>query len=284
MRLRSSLVAACAFAFVSIAGLEAFASEHDPKARARQLVYHGDDLFVGGRYGEALESYAEADAIVGVPTTRIEVAKTLAALGSFVEARRIATELVAEKPSEGEPLPFVEARGRAAGLLRDLDRRTPKLKIQVEPAASFDVRVDGRFIGDDEMKQGIALDPGTHTVVVGADGHATESRRVYLREGERRDLLVDLGPREIAISRWAIASFVLSGVALSAATVTGATSLGRQESSEDIDELEAAAVVSLAVAVGAGAAGGIIIALDETTQAEPPAQLNVGLGRVGLSW
>jgi hypothetical protein len=261
----------------------ASAADDEARSRARSLVYQGDDLYVAGRYGEALEAYAEADALVGAPTTRIEVAKVLASLGSFVEARRIAAELVSGKPSGSEPLPFVEARGRAAGMLRDLDRRTPRLRIETESESSFDVSVDGRSVPQEEATAGVYLDPGTHTVVVSADGQATEARRVYLREGERRRLVVDLGPREIPISRWAIASFVLSGVALSAATVTGATALAR-ESGDDLDELEAAAVVSLAVAVGAGATGGIIIALDQKTEPEKPAEVQVGLGRVGLTW
>jgi hypothetical protein len=283
MRLRSCLVAAIAFASVSVASVTAVAQDDEARSRARSLVYQGDDLYSGGRYGEALEAYAEADALVGVPTTRIEVAKVLAALGSFVEARRIAAELVSSKPSGSEPLPFVDARGRAAGMMRDLDRRTPRLRIETEPEGSFDVHIDGRTVGEDEAKAGVYLDPGTHTVVVSADGQATESRRVYLREGERRSLVVDLGPREIPISRWAIASFVLSGVALTASTVTGLTSLGRA-SGDDLDELEAASVVSLAVAVGAGATGGIIIALDQTPEAEKPAEVQIGLGRVGLTW
>ncbi|NUO50648.1 MAG: hypothetical protein HOV80_17475 [Polyangiaceae bacterium] len=283
MRLRCWMVAAVALASVSVAPALASAADEEARSRARTLVYQGDDLYVAGRYGEALEAYAEADALVGAPTTRVEVAKVLAALGSFVEARRIAAELVASKPPD-EPLPFVEARGRAAGLMRDLDRRTPRLRIETEHESSFDVRIDGRGISEEEAKAGIYLDPGTHTVVVSADGQSNESRRVYLREGERRKLVVDLGPREIPISRWAIASFVLSGVALTAATVTGATSLAR-DSGEDLDELEAASVVSLAVAVGAGATGGIIIALDQRDEAERSVpEMQVGLGRLGFTW
>jgi hypothetical protein len=252
------------------------------RERARDLVYRGDDLYTEGRHGEALEAYAEADALVRVPTTRIEVAKALEAVGSFIEAQAIAAELASEPAPKPEPKPFTEARVRARDLARELDEKIPRLKVKVVPATSYDVRIDGRRVTSEEASRGVPLDPGPHVVVVEAEGRAPESRRVFLRAKDRRDLAVALGPRQNPVSSSAIASFVISGIGLTAGTVTGITALAK---GRDNDELAIATGAGFGVAAVGGAAGGVLILLD---QPDPPmapaAAARVGPTSVAFSW
>src|SRR5689334_23692418 len=71
----------------------------DEKARrdARELVYQGDELFILRRYAEALRAYQRAEQLVRVPTTSIEVAKALAAIGRLSEAREIASAIASSR-------------------------------------------------------------------------------------------------------------------------------------------------------------------------------------------
>jgi predicted negative regulator of RcsB-dependent stress response len=60
-------------------------SERDRNV-ARESVYQGDDLVKRGDTRGALEAYRRANAIMKVPTTGIEVARTSLRLGLLVEA------------------------------------------------------------------------------------------------------------------------------------------------------------------------------------------------------
>ena len=57
------------------------------RERARALMDQGDARFEAGAYDAALEAYRAADAIMGVPTTAIEVARVLEKLGRLLQAR-----------------------------------------------------------------------------------------------------------------------------------------------------------------------------------------------------
>ena len=57
------------------------------KETARSLMDEGDRKFAAKDFKGALDAYQGAHAIMGVPTTGIEVAKAQEALGLLVEAR-----------------------------------------------------------------------------------------------------------------------------------------------------------------------------------------------------
>src|SRR5947199_818929 len=88
---------ALACALLVAAASPARAQSPQDRASARHLMDEGDSWVEKKRLDRALEAYEGADALMHVPTTGIEVAKTLAALGRLVEAREKALELA--KPS-----------------------------------------------------------------------------------------------------------------------------------------------------------------------------------------
>src|SRR5260221_9991256 len=97
------------------------------RERARALMDAGDARFEAKQYPAALEQYRAADEIMSVPTTGIEVGRTLERLGKLLEAREILRR-VSEFPQRAdEPKPFSTARSRADRLLSDMAPRIPRV-------------------------------------------------------------------------------------------------------------------------------------------------------------
>ena len=82
-----------------------------------------------GDQNAALKAFAAADAIMHVPTTGLELARTQAALGQLIEAHETALRVMhnAEKPNE--PTPFRAARDGARALSDELEKRIPSLTV-----------------------------------------------------------------------------------------------------------------------------------------------------------
>ena len=78
----------------------------------------------------ALEAYRGADAIMGVPTTGIEVARTQIRLGRLVEARDTALKVSRYPVKRREPRPFTDARTEALQLASELAARIPSLQLR----------------------------------------------------------------------------------------------------------------------------------------------------------
>jgi hypothetical protein len=258
------------FASLTIAPI-AKASERDD---ARALVYRGDDLFAERRYADALDAYKRADDMMHVPTTTIEVAKTLVVLGRLHDAREIA-EALASGGLASEPPAFFEARARAKALVSEIDDRLASLSVSISPAPpGAELKVQSETASWSVAPgETLKLDPGTYTVVVVARGYAGETRTVELVEHERVPLEIPLR-LEHRPPMLAIGALVLSGVAVTAATGTGiAWAATRPEpgplcpaatcsAASKAQTLGTIAGVSLGIGLAAGAAGAISWAID----------------------
>lgn len=88
----------------------------------------------------ALESFKQADAIMHVPTTAYEVAKTQQQLGKLVDARETVDALSKLPSSPSDPAPFMEARGKADVLAKELDKQLGRVKVE---AGATSLTVDG---------------------------------------------------------------------------------------------------------------------------------------------
>src|ERR1043165_6460836 len=94
-------------AVLALHSLPASAAPTDAdKESARLLMDEGDSLVEKKNYAAALSKYQKAHSIMHVTTTGIEVARTLAALGRLVEAKRAAHEAAGIPPAPGEPQAF----------------------------------------------------------------------------------------------------------------------------------------------------------------------------------
>jgi hypothetical protein len=178
-------------------------SEAD-KAKARALMDEGDRRVDRGDQAGALVVYRQADAIMSVPTTGIEVARTLVSLGKLIEAREVALAVVRIPTKAGEARVFGIARRDAAELARDLERRIPSLRIDVdafEHPSTVSVKIDGVEAHPPPLLAPRKLDPGPHTLVIAAPDYRTQTRTITLAEGDDRTVdveLVAVAPRKRA--------------------------------------------------------------------------------------
>lgn len=203
----SSCRSACAWrgaataAIVAALALPAPAAAKDPseitavdRETARNLLDQGDQLFEAGDHAGALQKYQAADAIMGVPTTAIEVGRALEALGRLVEARDAFLRVLRYPRQESEPSAFAKARTRADERARELAARIPKLTVVIEGDATDApvVRIDGRVISAALVGQPLSVDPGERRVQIEAPGMLPADRTVALAEGQSEEIVLRL--------------------------------------------------------------------------------------------
>jgi hypothetical protein len=162
---------------------------------ARGLMNQGDRRFDAKDYEKALMAYEGANAIMGVPTTGMGVARAQAALGHLVEARDAAV-LVTRMPVKGsEPRPFVRAREAADKLARELGSLIPSIQVAVSgPTATAEVRVtlDDQVIAPSLLKLPLKTDPGRHVLRASSAGFEDAAADVTLQEGENASVTLGL--------------------------------------------------------------------------------------------
>jgi hypothetical protein len=164
---------------------------------ARTLMDDGDHKTEAHDDAGALRSYRAADGMMHVPSTAIEVAKTLARMGQLVEARDQALALLRLPRTDPEPAPFIAARAEAERLAASLGARIPALALQVTGLAANEVatvRVDGEVVTPDALPLPRRANPGLHHVVASATGRADVAREVQLAEGQTAPVELPFGP------------------------------------------------------------------------------------------
>ncbi|HVJ14182.1 MAG TPA: hypothetical protein VM686_02020, partial [Polyangiaceae bacterium] len=145
----------------------------------------------------ALASFGKADAIMHVPTTSFEVARTQVELGRLIEARQTLKDLVSRPVADDEPEAFIRAHADAAVLGAELEQRIPRLRFAVtgwDPEGRARIVVDGRVIPRQLWQRGLALNPGVHRVLFLMDETRRE-RRIELKERAQETVNFDLVPR-----------------------------------------------------------------------------------------
>jgi hypothetical protein len=166
------------------------------KVAARSLMEKADEAFEARRYPEALDMYLRADAVMGVPTTGLAVARALEKLDRLIEARRAAARVVELAIAGNEGKAFTDARVQAGQLAIRLQEETPTLQI-VATGQGDQVRVaamlDGALLAGDPAAPR-ALDPGHHEILVTAEGCKQSRQTVTVVRGQRARLEVKLEP------------------------------------------------------------------------------------------
>ena len=147
----------------------------------------------------ALESFKGADAIMHVPTTAFEVARSQVDLALLVEAHETLLAAMRMPEAPGEPQAFRDARGYAKVLDEEIVPRIPQLRITVEGAAggSPTVVVDGVTLPQAALLVPYKVDPGHHVVAAKTD--AAEGRvETDVAERQTRDVNVLLAASSVA--------------------------------------------------------------------------------------
>src|SRR5262249_51176615 len=136
-------------ALVAILSLQASVARAEPtaaeKETARGLMAEGRTLRENGDDRGALRYFQAADAIMHVPTTALEVARTQIALGPYLEARESLRHVKLGVVKADDPVPFREARVVAESLDAELDKLIGAITIEVKgaaPGAKVTVQVD----------------------------------------------------------------------------------------------------------------------------------------------
>jgi hypothetical protein len=233
---------ACALALL-LAALPASAEpSKGEREAARTLMDLGDRKVEAKDYPAALKAYQTADAIMGVPTTGIEVAHTLALMGRLVKAWEAASKVASFPRKVGEPEAFTRARAEGESLAGKLLPRIPTVKIRVDgapPGALLELSLDGEPLPASALQAPHKVDPGHHELVVTVTGGASARGAITLGEGESSPLVLTLGgtkSEEPAGSEGAARSPLLyvglgvGGAGLLAGAITGALSLSRTAS------------------------------------------------------
>lgn len=284
------------------------------KETARNLVAIGDKKYEEGDFAGALKAYRGADAIMGVPTTGVEVGRTMLAHGMLVEARDKLLEVSRYPITVGEPEPFTQARERAAALADEVAARVPSLQIHLRglsPGRSAAVQLDGELLEPETLGLPRSLNPGKHRLKVTAAGYQPVEITLELSEREARVIDVPLQPigepppppPKPGVSPLVFVGFISAGAGVIVGTVTGAMSLAQAGDVKDACEdnvcptaLETDADRSVALAhastvsfiiAGAGAAVGVVGLLlsgsgDATEAAGLDLQPMVGPGSLGV--
>jgi hypothetical protein len=161
------------------------------RERARSLLDLGDAKFATRDYAAALQAYRAADAIMGVPTTGIEVGRALEKLGRLVEARDAFIGVTRHPKRSDEPKPFTLARQNAERLAAELGPRIPVLTLELaglEDGAEAQIALDGEAIDSALLGVPIKVNPGAHRLTGSAPGYAPVEHSLTLAEGQSEQL------------------------------------------------------------------------------------------------
>jgi hypothetical protein len=159
------------------------------RERARVLMDLGDRSVANRDYQAALKAYQAADDIMKVPTTGVEVGRTLEKLNLLVEAHAVLLRVTRHPARPDDPKPFIAARQAADRMLSGLVPRIPRLTLRAVglPAGiKPDVTVDEDRI--ESVGSPILLNPGAHRVVGRANGFSLVKHEVSMAEGESKDV------------------------------------------------------------------------------------------------
>jgi hypothetical protein len=228
-----NVVAVGALVAALVGAGNAAAQTPSERVTARQLMDDGDRYAEQKKFVEALRVYAAAHAIMHVPTTGLELARTLAAVGRLVEAREAAFEVTRMPIEPNEPKPFKAARREASELDAELDKRIPTLRISLSGGADpaiVHASIDEDELAADALTLPRRVDPGKRAVHVRAAGFAPVDRVVDVPEGSTTVVRVDLDAARstpFGLPPAAIAGFATAAIGVTVGTITGVISLGK---------------------------------------------------------
>jgi hypothetical protein len=212
----------------------------------------GDAKTAGKDHQAALEAYRGADDIMRVPTTGIEVARSLERLGKLVEALEAYVRVTRMPASAGEPRPFTVARTDAERAAADLEARTPTLIVELRGLPSggrAELTLDGQTLEADRVGLPMRVNPGDHRVSGKAPGFSRAEGAVKMLEGDAKTIIlsfqaqpgraagatgtadVDAGSERSESDgsslRWMWVGFGIGAAGIGAGSVTGILSLTR---------------------------------------------------------
>jgi len=196
-RLARRVVAAVAsVAIVAFAPAVRAQVSDSERAVARELFKQGDELQRAGRFAEALDRFTRAQQAYSAPTNELRIAECHAALGQLVESAEAYRAVARTTLPPGAPQAFQAAVDQAKAELEQVEPRVPRLIMQTTPAAltAPQLQIDGQNVPPALIGEPIPLDPGTHHVVVSAQGLAPAEQTITLHERDTHSVAFTLHP------------------------------------------------------------------------------------------
>lgn len=156
---------------------------------ALQLFKEGKALRDVNDFQGALGKFRAAFALVATPITALELGRTYAALGKFVEAREVLLAVFRLPVLPNESARGTEARQDAADLATNLRARIASITIRPRgPVDPFlKLWIDGALIPPDAVSASHLLNPGKHRLVIESRGHTVRSE-LTVGESEAREI------------------------------------------------------------------------------------------------
>lgn len=293
------------------------------KKSAREEGAAGQRALDEGRYPEAEAHFKTALGIYSTPPTlwlglaraQLKQNKYLAATEAYERILRARAE---DTPTT--PKPFKDAFASAAVELADAQKVMPRIIITVAGAKAPVVSLDGTVIPSAALGLKRAIDPGSHTIKVSADGMKTQEKALIIELGStaeekfvlEKDPNANSGlasatpvgttrPSEGPNRTPAYIAFGVGGAGLVVGTVTGLMAMGKrttlnetcpdgkcpQDQKSNLDgykTLGGVSTVGFVVGLVGVAAGGILLVIPkkETTKAAYVSPY-LGLGGVGAT-
>lgn len=147
------------------------------------------EAFDAGRFEEALDGFSAAEARAHSPVFVLYRARCQRALGRWRDGIATLRVLAAEVVADDAPPQWHAAVARAREELERLEARIPRVTVRLERARGDErIRIDDRPYGG----EAVALDPGSHEVVVTRDGEIVARLPFEATEGVQRALVVSL--------------------------------------------------------------------------------------------
>jgi hypothetical protein len=223
-----------------------------------------------------------------VPTTGIEVAKTLVSLGRLVAARAAAAAVADLPEVEGEPAPFADARAEARRMVTTLDARIPVLDVRIDGidgSSMPEVAIDGKVLPPERAAVPTTVDPGPHVVVAVLPGYADARRDLTVEEGEKLSVALHMVPGESSarppaphtFPPLALGGFAVGGAGLALGATFGLVSIAQTSSIKSHcqgDHCPPSVAGSIATAKGFGVASDVFLGVG---------LVGVGVGIAGLT-
>ena len=155
------------------------------RGRALELGREGMALFEARQWADAYDRFSRADRLVHSPVFLLYMARAERNWGHNVAAFGHYERLVSAQLSAQDPEPWHQAQRDGASELGELRQRVPSLRILAHGAAvgSMTVWLDGARIDPPPVEAAVAVEPGSHVLVVRRGAWAEERRTVLVREG-----------------------------------------------------------------------------------------------------
>ncbi len=161
---------------------------HDPAAAEALFSAARTDL-ANGNVREACRKFEESQRLDPAVGTVINLAACLEKLGRLASAW--------EKWQQAQRLlsPSDERHAVVIKRAKAVDQRVPRLTLRLttDHPLSTTVLRDGVKLGPAARSVPLPVDPGLHVLVVRAPGHEDRRYEIDLREGQRRELVLEVG-------------------------------------------------------------------------------------------